>query len=144
MKITKNLLETVLPITIGTLFIVGYFFITDNFFREPELENCDNCFPSNLVYMKNIIVIVMLLSLYQLTIGNSILKKHRNIFKASFLNSFVFAILITGIFVIANLFLRKIEWDFYPIIFLILLILGISFTLLIKVCRKMIGNKFAN
>lgn len=144
MKITKSLIETVLPITVGTLFIVGYFFITDNFFREPSLENCESCFPSNLDYLKNIIVMVIPLSLYQLTIGNSILKKYNNSFKAISLNSIVFAISVTGILVIANLFLRKIEWDFYPVIFLILVILGILFTLLIRLCREMVGNKFIN
>jgi|GEM_PF-4093351 len=144
MKITTILIETVLPIIVGTLFIVAYFFITDHFFREPGLENCDSCFPGNLDYLKNIIMIVIPLSLYQLTIGNSILKKYNNIFKASSLNSIVFAVSVTGILAIANLFLRKIEWDFYPVIFLILVILGILFTLLIKLCRKMTGNKFIN
>lgn len=144
MKITKSLIETVLPIIVGTLFIVGYFFITDNFFRETSLENCKSCFPSNLDYLIYIIVIVIPLSLYQLTIGNSILKKYHNSFKASSLNSIVFAVSVTGILVIANLFLKKMEWDFYPVIFLILVILGILFTLFIKLCRKMVGNKFIN
>ena len=142
MKISKILLETVLPIIIGAIFIVGYFFISDKFFREPGLEDCEICYPSTVEYLKNILVIVVTISLYQITIGNSILKRNGNSVKLSFMNSIVFAILVIGILIVINLFLRKVEWDFYPIIFIALLLLGLSFTVLIKLSRKMFADKF--
>ena len=142
MKISRILLETILPITIGGIFIVGYFFITDKFFREPALEDCDSCYPSTLEYLKNILMIVVPISLYQIAIGNSILKRNGNSVKLSFLNSIVFAILVIAILIVMNLFLRKVEWDFYPLIFIALILLGLSFTVLIKFCQKMFADKF--
>ena len=142
MKISRILLETILPITIGAIFIVGYFFITDKFFREPALEDCDSCYPSTLEYLKNILVIVLPICLYQIAIGNSILKRNGNSVKLSFLNSIVFAILVIAILIVMNLFLRKVEWDFYPLIFIALILLGLLFTVLIKFSRKMFADKF--
>lgn len=142
MKISRILLETLLPITIGAVFISGYFFITDKFFREPELLNCESCYPSALEYLKNILIIVLPISLYQIAIGNSILKRKGNSLKLTFLNSIVFAILIIGILFVINLFLRKVEWDFYPVIFIALILLGLLFTVLIKISRKMFTEKF--
>jgi hypothetical protein len=142
MKISRILLETIFPITIGAIFIVGYFFITDKFFREPGLEDCESCYPSTLEYLKNILVIVLPISLYQIAIGNSILNRNGNRLKLSFLNSIVFAILVIGILIVINLFLRKVEWEFYPVIFIVLILFGLLFTVLIKFSRKMFADKF--
>jgi uncharacterized membrane protein YozB (DUF420 family) len=136
MKISKVLLETVLPITIGALFIVGYFFITDKVFREPELEDCESCFPSNLDYLKNVILIMIPSSFYQMIIGRRILKRNENSFMLNIINSFVFAIFFIVIFVLINLYQRKIEWDFYPVIFLSIFFLGLFYSVLMKLCRK--------
>ncbi|MEL1256203.1 hypothetical protein AAEO57_20630 [Flavobacterium sp. DGU38] len=142
MKISRILLETIFPITIGAIFIVGYFFITDKFFREPGLEDCESCYPSTLEYLKNILGIVLPISLYQIAIGNSILNRNGNRLKLSFLNSIVFAILVIGILIVINLFLRKVEWEFYPVIFIALILFGLLFTVLIKFSRKMFADKF--
>ena len=142
MKISKILVETILPITIGAIIIVAYFFITDRFFREPGVEDCESCYPSTLVYLKNILAIVLPISFYQITIGNSILKRNGNSMKLCFLNTIVFAILVLGILIVINLFLRKLEWDFYPIIFIALIFLGLIFTVLIRFSRKIFADKF--
>lgn len=144
MKISRILLETVLPITIGTLFLVGYFFISDKLLREPELESCESYYPGNTVYLTYLLVIVILSSLYQITLGKWILKRNEKSFAPSVVNSIVFAIFFTVIFVIINLFRRKIEWDFYPIIFLAIWILGLLFSALIKLFRKILGYKFVD
>ena len=87
-------------------------------------------------------MIVVPISLYQIAIGNSILKRNGNSVKLSFLNVIVFAILVIAILIVMNLFLRKVEWDFYPLIFIALILLGLSFTVLIKFSQKMFADKF--
>ena len=145
MKIYKKiLLETVLPITVGALFIVIYFFITDNFFREPELENCDSCFPSNITYLKYMLVIIIPPSIYQITLGYYILKRNKNSFKLNVLNSFTFGIMCTGILITINLFKGTIEWEFFPIIFLVIFIFALIFSALIALWRKIFGYKIAH
>jgi len=139
MKISKILLEIVLPITIGVLLIIGYFFITDIFFLEPELESCENYFPSSTDYLKLILVIVIPFSLYQIIIGRWILKRNENSLMLNIVNSIVFAIFFIGIFIIINLFRRKVEWDFYPVIFFLMFIFGLFYSILMKLCRKIFG-----
>ncbi|MDP3681357.1 MAG: hypothetical protein Q8R22_11055 [Flavobacterium sp.] len=142
MKISKNLLETVLPITIGTLILVGYFF-SQKLFPEPELKTCESCYPSNTVYLTYFLAITILSSLYQIIIGKWILKKNENSFALTVLNTTVFAIFFTRVFVVINLFSgkRKIEWEFFPFIFLAFLLWGLLFTALIKLYRKIFGSK---
>lgn len=144
MKISKILLETILPITIGALFLIGYFFISDKLFREPELESCEIYDISNTVYLTYLFVIIILSCLYQITLGKLILKKYEKNYAPSVLNSLVFGIFFTVIFIIINLFQRKMEWDFYPIIFLALFLLGLLFSVLIKICQKIFRNKFVD
>ena len=138
MKINKVLLETVLPVTIGTLFPVGYFFITDRLFSEPQLEDCESCHISNMVYMTYTLVIVTLSSLYQIIFGKWILKRSANGFILNMCNCITFATFFTGILALINLFQveRKIEWDFILVSFLAIFLLGLLFTLLTKLCQK--------
>jgi hypothetical protein len=146
MKFSKILLGTILPITIGALFIVGYFFITDKFFREPELKACESCFPSNTVYGTYFLAITIPSAFYQIIIGKWILKKNKDSFALNVLNSTVFALFFTGVSIVINLFSgkRKIEWDFFPIIFLGIFLLGIFYSVLMKLCRKIFGYKFVD
>lgn len=139
MKTSKVLLENVVPITIGAFIIVVYFFFTDKFYREPELENCESCFPSTADYLLQILMITLPSSLYQIFIGRWILKRNENSFKLNIFNCFVFAIFFIGIFVIINLFQRKIEWEFFPIFFLGLFLLGLFYAALMKLFRKLLG-----
>ncbi len=143
MKIFKVLLETVLPITIVTLFPVGYFFITDRIFPEPELNNCESCHTSTIVYITYTLLIVTLSSLYQLMLGNRILKKNENSFILSIGNCIVFAIFFTGILALINVFQveRKIEWDFIFAGFIVLFLFGLMFTLSTKICQKIFKDR---
>jgi hypothetical protein len=142
MKISKILLETILPITIGALFIVGYFFITDKFFRVPELEACESYFPSITVYVTYFIAITILSIFYQIIIGKWILKKNKDSFAINVLNSTVFVLFFAGVSILINLLSgkRKIEWEFFPVIFLEILLLGIFYCVLMKLCRKILAH----
>ena len=78
MKISKIILETILPITIGTLIFISYFFITDKFAsNEAELEKCERYELSTAVYLIFEFVIILISSFYQIVIGNWILKRKR-------------------------------------------------------------------
>lgn len=138
MKISKILLETVLPITIGTSLIAGYLFITNELFPKPELESCEGYQIHPTVYLIYMLIVVIFSSLYQITLGKWIQKRNENSFALGMVNSLTFAMFFTGILVIINLFQkeRKIEWDFFFIIFLIIFLLGLLFSTLIKLCRK--------
>ncbi len=138
MKIFKVLVETVLPITIVTLFPVGYFFITDKIFPEPELKNCESCHISTILYLTYTLLIVILSSLYQLFFGKRILKKNENSLILNIGNCIAFAIFFTGILVLINLFQveRKIEWDFIFAGFIVLFLFGLMFTVSTKICQK--------
>lgn len=138
MKISKILLETVLPITIGTTFLVGYFYVTNELFSEPRLESCERYQILPIVYLQYIFIIVTFSSLYQISVGEWILKRNKNNFVLSILNSLTYALFFTGILAIINLFqkVKKIEWDFFIFIFLIIFLIGIFFTTLIKLSRK--------
>ena len=146
MKISKILLETVLPITIGTLLLIGYFFVTNELFSEPGLESCEGYQIYPTVYLTYMLVIVIISSLYQITLGKWILKRNENSFALRMVNSLTFAIFFTGILVIINLFQkqRKIEWDFFFIIFLITFLLGLLFSTLIKLFQKIFRRKYVN
>lgn len=146
MKIFKVLLETVLPITIVTLFPVGYFFITDKIFPEPELENCESCHINTIVYLTYTLLIVILSSLYQLFFGKRILKKNESSLILNIGNCIVFAIFFTGIFALINLFKveRKIEWDFILAGFIALFLFGLIFTLSTKICQKIFKVRISN
>lgn len=135
MKISKVLLETIVPIAITTFIIIGYFFVDQNFFSDPKLI-CESYVLSNMTYLTYALVIILFSSFYQIFIGNFILKQNKNNFVLTLLNSLAFSIFFIGILILINLYQRKTEWDFFIIIFLMLLMLGLLFTLLIKLWRK--------
>jgi len=137
MKISKVLLETIVPIAITTFIIIGYFFVDQNFFSDPKLI-CESYVLSNMTYLTYALVIILFSSFYQIFIGNFILKQNKNSFVLTLLNSLAFSIFFIGILILVNLYQRKTEWDFFIIIFLMLFILGLLFTLLIKLWRKII------
>ncbi len=146
MKPSKILLETVLPITIAAALPIGYFFVSQNLFPEPKLEACESCHISSIVYLIYLFVIVVFCSLYQIILGKWIIKRNENSFTLNVINSMAFAIFFTGILVVINLFEkeRKTEWDFFPVIFLVIFLFGLFFSALIKLCRKIWRHRDAN
>ncbi|PBJ12204.1 hypothetical protein BSF42_21590 [Flavobacterium sp. ACN6] len=136
MRISKVLLETIAPIAITTFIIIGYFFVEQTFFTEPGLI-CETYHLSNITYLTYALILIVFSSFYQILIGNFILQLNKNVFVTILLNSLAFSIFFIGILILINLYHRKIEWDFYIIIFLILFILGLLFTVVIKLWRKL-------
>jgi predicted neutral ceramidase superfamily lipid hydrolase len=146
MKTSKILLETVLPISIGTLILVGYFFFSQSFPEETKIESCERYDISISVYFTYFIVIITLTSLYQILLGNRILKRNKNSFILNTVNNIVFATFFTGVLVLINLFHteKKIEWEFFIIIFLAIFLLGIFYAFLIKLFGKIMRKRTEN
>ena len=143
MKISRILLENVLPNTIGAILFIGYFILKDKFSNQAELDACERYDLSNTVYLIFISVTVLLSSLYQIIIGNWILKKNKNNFALNIINSLVFAIFFTAILVIMEFVNRNsIEVKFYGQILLGMLFLALLNLALKKLCGKLYGNQF--
>ena len=137
MKISKTFLETILPITIGTLLFISYFFITEKLSNEPELEMCERYELSTPVYLIFALVIILISSSYQLIIGNWILKRNWNKFALNIVNSIVFGLFFTLIFIGMEVINGKaIEVKFCAGFFLVMLLLGLLFSILKSVAEK--------
>lgn len=135
MKISRALLETILPITITTFIVIACFFINQLLFTEPNIA-CETYQLSNTTYLIYALIIIVFCSFYQIVIGNFILKQCKKSFAMILFNSLAFALFFSGILIVINLFQRKIEWDFFLIFFLIFFILGLLFTIVIQLWRK--------
>lgn len=138
MKISKTILETILPITIGTLLFISYFFVTDKFAtNEAELETCERYELSTAVYLIFAFVIILISSLYQIVVGNWILKRNWNKFVLNIINSIVFSLYITLIYIGINVFNgNAIELNFSAKFLLAILLLGLIFSVLKSVAEK--------
>jgi len=138
MKISKIISETILPITIGTLIFISYFFITDKFAsNEAELETCERYELSTAVYLIFAFVIILISSFYQIVIGNWILKRNWNKFVLNIVNSIVFGGFFTLLFIGMEVFNEKtIEVKFSAGFFLAMLLLGLLFSMLKSVVEK--------
>ena len=143
MKISKTILETILPITIGTLLFISYFFVTDKFAtNEAELETCERYELSTSVYLIFAFVIILISSLYQIVVGNWILKRNWNKFVLNIVNSIVFSIIFVLIFIGMKFFNGKtIEVKFSAGLFLAMLLLGLLISVLKSITEKY-SNKF--
>lgn len=145
MKISRILSENVLPNTIGAILFIGYFILKDKLSSQAELDACERFELSNTVYLIFVSVIVLLSSLYQIIIGNWILKRNQNNFALNTVNSIVFATFFTVILVIMEFVNRNaIEVKFYGEIFIVMLFLALLNLALTKLCGKLLGNKFAH
>ena len=143
MKISKTILETILPITVGTLLFISYFFVTDKFAtNEAELETCERYELSTSVYLIFAFVIILISSLYQIVVGNWILKRNWNKFVLNIVNSIVFSIIFVLIFIGMKFFNGKtIEVKFSAGLFLAMLLLGLLISVLKSITEKY-SNKF--
>lgn len=135
MKISRALLETILPITIATFIVILYFFINQFFFIESNIA-CETYQLSNTTYLIYALILIVFCSFYQILVGNFILKQCKNSFAMLLLNGLSFTLFFNVILMLINLFQRKIEWDFFLIFFLILFIYGLLLTIVIKLWRK--------
>ena len=145
MKISRILLENMLPNTIAAILFIGYFIVKDKLSSQAELEACERIDLSNTVYLIFIFIIALFSSLYQIIIGSWILKRNENSFALNIVNSIVFATFFTAILVIMEFLNRNaIEVKFYGVVFLGMLFLALLNLALKKICGKLFGNKFAN
>lgn len=136
-------MENVLPNTIGAILFIGYFILKDKFTSQAELESCERFYISNTVYVIFIFFIMLLSSLYQIIIGNWILKRNEKSFALNIVNSLVFAIIFTVILVVTEFLNRNtIEVKFYGEVFLAMLFLALLNLALKKFFGKLFGNKF--
>lgn len=137
MKISKALLETILPIMIVTFIVIAYFFINQFLFTETNIA-CETYQLSNSAYLIYTLILIVSCSFYQILVGNFILKQCKNNFAMLLVNSLSFTLFFSVILILINLFQRKIEWDFFLIFFLIFFIYGLLLTIVIKLWRKII------
>jgi heme/copper-type cytochrome/quinol oxidase subunit 3 len=145
MKISRILIENVVPNTIGAILFIGYFILKDKLTDQAELESCERFYISNTVYLIFVSVIVLLSSLYQIIIGNWILKRNESNFVLNIVNIVTFGIFFTLVLIIVE-FVNKdvIEVKFYGEIFLSMFFLALLNLAFKKICGKLFGNKFAN
>ncbi len=141
MKISRIFLEIILPITIGTLIFISYFFITDKLTSGSELEACERYELSSIVYLIFAFGIILISSLYQIIVGDWILKRNKNKFALNIVNSIIFAAFFTVIFIGTELFNGKTaEVEFCIAFFLIMVILGLLFSVLKSVFKKLFNK----
>ncbi len=142
MKISKIILETILPITIGSLLFISYFFITEKLVsNETELETCERYELSTSVYLIFAFFIILISSLYQLIFGNWILRRNWNKSVLNIINSIIFSVFFTlTYFGINALNGKAIDVNFSFGFFLIMLLLGLLFSVLRYVSEKWINK----
>jgi hypothetical protein len=141
MKIPKVFLETILPITIGTILFISFFYIKEKLSFEPELASCERYELSTAVYLIFGLVILLISSLYQIIIGNWILKRSSNKYVLNIFNSIILGVLFTSIHIGMVLFNRKaIEIKFCVVLFVIMFLLGLLFSVL-KIATIKYSNK---
>lgn len=131
MKVSKTFLATILPITIGSVLFIAFFFLKDKFAIEPELEACERNELSAVVYLLFALVIIVVSSLYQMVLGNWILKRTGNKFGLNLLNSLVFGLIFTVIFSGMEIFNGKVvDLNFGVGFFIVMVLLGLLFSVL--------------
>lgn len=145
MKIYKVLIEIILPIVIGTLIFLGYFFIDEKLSAQTELESCERYELSKTVWFLFFLILVIFSSLYQLFIGNQFLKRNGNKFVLNIFSCIIFALVFTGIFVADQIIEnQEIEIKFLAGFFLAILVLGLLFFVLRQLTGKILRNKFVD
>lgn len=131
MKISKEILKTIMPIAIGSLLFTLYFFATDMLACKPQLESCETYELSSSVYLIFMLVITLISSLYQISLGNWILKRSWNKLLLNIVNSIILGLLFTlGLLAMEVFNGKAIEVKFYAGFFLIMFILGMLFSIL--------------
>ena len=142
MKMVKILLQTVLPITIGSTIFILYFLISDKLSKNNELESCEIYELSNIIYLIIAFFIILASSLYQLILGNWILNRNKNKFVTHIINCIIFSGFFTLITIIFELITSKTYEVKYSIdIFLVMLFLGLLFSVLITLSQIVFKNK---
>lgn len=145
MKIYKTLTETILPIVVGSLLFLGYFFIDEKLSAQAELESCERYELSKTVYFIFFLMLVVTSGLYQLIVGNQILKRKGNKFVLNILNCIAFAAIFTGIFVAVQIIeSQEVEIKFVAGFFLVMLLLGLFFFVLRQSISKVLRNKLVD
>lgn len=141
MKIFKTFLDTILPITIGTLIFMSYFFITEKLAIDSELEACERYEISNIVYLIFAFGIILISSFYQIIVGDWILKRNKNKFKLNIVNSIIFGVFFTVIFIAMGVFNEEeVEVKFCAVFFLVMIILGLLFSVLKSIFGKLFNK----
>lgn len=131
MKTSKEILKTAIPIAIGSLLFILYFLAVDKLACKLELERCESYQLSASVYLIFMFVIIVISSLYQISLGNWILKRSWNKLLLNIMNSIMLGLVFTLGLLAMDVFNGKaIEVKFYTRFFLVIFILGILFSIL--------------
>ncbi|OYU96583.1 MAG: hypothetical protein CFE21_09375 [Bacteroidetes bacterium B1(2017)] len=137
MKIAKTLSETILPISIGTALFISFFYAKDRISIDPELESCERNELSTAVYLIFGFGMVVISSLYELVIGNWIVKRNGNMYLLNLANSIVFGSVFPILFIGMEIYNRKeIDIRFYIGFYLVMVLVGLIFWVLKGIFKK--------
>jgi len=104
-KIKDILLRTILPTTIGTTILMGYFLIDDRLTPRQNIESCSDFYLSNTDYLIFTLVLAGLGSIFKLTADKFLKNKLTNSRTVRHVISIlIFAFLLALIFLIAAMF----------------------------------------
>lgn len=135
-KIKDVLLRTILPTTIGTTILMGYFLIDDRLTPRQNIESCNDFYLSNTDYLISTILLVGLGSIFKLTTDKILTNKLTNSGTVKHVVSIlIFASLLELIFLIAAMFNDK-PFD----ILLQALVIGIILGTIIKLLSLTVDN----
>ena len=140
MKKDNILINIILPISVAVTLLISFIIIKDKIEYRNDLESCEKYSIDIISLLPFFIVLIAIISCYELFIGNKIKSKIHNKFIGNTINTFSFASIFTLILIIINLTQTKkrIEWDFFVIIYPALLIFGIYLTFIMYVIRKLL------
>jgi uncharacterized membrane protein len=123
-KIKDILFRTILPTTIGTTILMGYFLIDDRLTPRQNIESCSDFYLSNTDYLIFTIVLAGLGSIFKLMTDKILKNKLTNSGTVKHVISIlIFAFLLELIFLIAAVFNDK-PSDILLQVLLIAIILG--------------------
>ncbi|OQP62839.1 hypothetical protein A3860_26365 [Niastella vici] len=144
-KILNILINTVVPVTIGTTVFVGCFWLIDKHTLETDVKDCEVYNLSNTFYLVSIFVIVAITTFYQLTIAE-LLNRHVNNkgFSSYIIKILAFALFISVASLLILLVNGKPEAMVAVNLFLMGCMLGVINTLSYFVCRKLIPKIFSD
>ena len=128
MKISRKIIETVLPIIFGTLIFVLYFILKDELQNDLNTESCEITKVSKVTYFIFGIATIILSSFYQILLGNRILSLKYNQYFLNLANCMLYSSFFVTLFIMNNLYNnRKIDLQFSLGFFLVFFVAGIIF-----------------
>ena len=134
----KDILEIISPITIATLISMICLYILDGISMNENPpcecgEHCENNDSNYSFFLLLSFIVILIPSIYQLLIGNWILKFNSNKIILNILNSFVFAVFFV-LFTIAMEFInaKRIDSDLTLVVFIVMFFFSL-FIFIVKI-----------